>query len=216
MVVARDADLDRLRELIRQQADPVLPAVTIADDRWYAHYVGFRDPRLGYPDDWYDATAKAAKLMAKLTATELAWGRDATGGPALVITAQSRWAELAEHAAVRVSVDELAGVTSVAPGGPGTVVRTDFAVDQLLAVVAPNRERRVVRVEVTALGGIASAPLRTDRRLAAPRRVARHGVRLHLVTPTTNHKGQVIVAITPVTPRRFIARLRRIWPSGGK
>ncbi|MDZ5447473.1 glycosyltransferase [Micromonospora sp. 4G57] len=218
MVVARDADLDRLRELIRQQADPVLPEVTIAGDRWYAHYVGFRDPRLGYPDDWYDATAQAAKLMAKLTATELAWGRDATGGPALVITAQSRWAQLAELAAdaVRVSVGELAGVTSVAPGGPGTVVRTDFAVDQLLAVVTPNGERRVVQAEVTALGGIASAPLRADRRLAAPRRVARHGVRLHLVTPTTNHKGQVIVAITPVTPRRFIARLRRIWPSGGK
>ncbi|WP_446219597.1 glycosyltransferase family 2 protein [Micromonospora sp. IBHARD004] len=218
MVLARDADLDRLRELIRQQADTVPPEVTIADDRWYAHYVGFRDPELGYPDDWYDITAGAAKLMAKLTATGLTWGRDAAGARALVITAQSRRAELTELAAdaVRVSVGELTGVSSVARGGPGTVVRTDFAVDQLLAVVAPNGERRVVRAEVTALGGTASAPLRTDRRVAAPRRVARHGVRLHLVTPTTNHKGQVIVAITPVTPRRFIARLRRMWPSGGK
>ena len=69
---------------------------------------------------------------------------------------------------------------------------------------------------VSALGGTGSAPLRTDRPVAAPRLVARRGVRWHLVTPTTNHKGQVIVAITPVTPGRFLARLRRIWPSGGK
>ncbi|WP_200210562.1 glycosyltransferase family 2 protein [Micromonospora coerulea] len=218
LVLARDADLDRLRELIRQQGDKVLPDVTIEGDRWYAHHVGFRDPELGYPDDWYDVTDRAAKTLAKLTATELAWGRDAAGARALVITAQSRWAELAELAAdaVRVSVGELTGVSSVAPGGPGTVVRTDFAVDQLLAVVAPKGERRVVRAEVTAMGGTGSTPLRTDRRVAAPRRVARRGVQFHLVTPTTNHKGQVIVAITPVTPGRFIARLRRMWPSGGK
>lgn len=107
-------------------------------------------------------------------------------------------------------------MTSLTAGGPGTVVRTDFAMDRLLAGVAANGERRVVRAEVDALGGTGSAPLRTERPLAASRVLARHGVRLHLVTPTTNHKGQVIVAITPVTPRRFLARLRRIWPSGGK
>ncbi|MCI4065224.1 glycosyltransferase [Micromonospora sp. R77] len=217
LVVARDADLDRLRELIAQQ-DAALPEVTVSGDRWYAHYVGFRDPALGYPDEWYDVTEKAAKVLVKLTATRLGWGRDSTGALALTVTAQSPRPELAEltAAAVRVSVGELTGVTSVAPGGPGTVVRTDFTVDRLLAVVAANGERRVVRVEVTALGATASAPLRTGRRVAAPRRLARHGVRFHLVTPTTNHKGQVIVAITPVTPRRLLARLRRIWPSGGK
>ena len=218
LLIARDADLDRLRALIRQQADKDLPEVTIVDGRWFAHYVGFRDPDVGYPDEWYDVTTKAAKLLAKLTATELAWGRDAAGARALVVTAQSRWAELAEltAGAVRVSVGELTGATSMSPGGPGTVVRTDFAVDQLLAVVAPSGERRVVRAEVTALDGTGSAPLRTERRIAAPRLLARRGVQLHLVTPTTNHKGQVIVAITPVTPGRFVARLRRMWPSGGK
>ncbi|GGR92402.1 hypothetical protein GCM10010169_41050 [Micromonospora fulviviridis] len=218
LAVARDGDLAQLRELIAQQADKALPEVTIADGRWYAHHVGFRDPAFGYPDDWYDITDQAAKTLAKLTATGLAWGRDAAGARALVVTAHSRWAELAELSAdaIQVSVGTLAGVTSVAPDGTGTVVRTDFAVDRLLAVVAANGERRVVRAEVTALGGSASAPLRTDRRVAAPRLLARHGVRFHLVTPTTNHKGQVIVAITPVTPGRFLARLRRIWPSGGK
>ncbi|MGR6318389.1 glycosyltransferase [Micromonospora soli] len=218
LVLARDAGLDRLRELIGQQADKTPPEVTIEGDRWYAHHVGFRDPALGYPDEWYDVTDQAARTMAKLTATGLAWGRDAAGARALVVTAQSRWAELAELTAeaLRVSVGELTGVTTVTAGGPGTVVRTDFAVDQMLAVVAGNGERRVVRAEVTALGGTGSVPLRTDRRVSAPRLLARRGVRLHLVTPTTNHKGQVIVAITPVTPRRFLARLRRIWPSGGK
>ncbi|MFC0031591.1 glycosyltransferase family 2 protein [Micromonospora chaiyaphumensis] len=215
LVIARDGDLAQLRELIGQQADKALPEVTIADGRWYAHHVGFRDPAFGYPDDWYDVTDQAAKVLAKLTATELAWGRDAAGARVLVVTARSRWAELSADV-LRVSVGELTGVTSVAPDGTGTVVRTDFAVDRLLAVVAANGERRVVRAEVTALGGTGSAPLRTERRVAAPRRLARHGVRFHLVTPTTNHKGQVIVAITPVTAGRFLARLRRIWPSGGK
>ncbi|MFE9691821.1 glycosyltransferase family 2 protein [Micromonospora sp. NPDC005806] len=218
LVLARDADLDRLRELIGQQSDKTLPDVTVEGDRWYAHHVGFRDPALGYPDEWYDVTDSAATMLAKLTATGLAWGRDAAGAKALMITAESRWAELTELTAeaLRVSVGELTGVTTVTPGGPGTVVRTDFAVDQMLAVVAANGERRVVRAEVTALGGTGSTPLRTDHRVAAPRLLARRGVRFHLVTPTTNHKGQVIVAITPVTPRRFLARLRRIWPSGGK
>ncbi|MFI1197143.1 glycosyltransferase family 2 protein [Micromonospora sp. NPDC020750] len=218
LVLARDAGLDRLRDLVGQQSDKTPPEVVIEEGRWYAHYVGFRDPSLGYPDEWYDVTDQAAKVMAKLTATALAWGRDAGGARVLVVTAQSRWAALAALGAdaVRISVGELAGASSVTAGGPGTVVRTDFALDQLLAVVAANGERRVVRAEVTASGGTGSSPLRTDRRVSAPRLLARHGVRFHLVTPTTNHKGQVIVAITPVTPRRFLARLRRIWPSGGK
>ncbi|MFI7210072.1 glycosyltransferase [Micromonospora maritima] len=218
LAVARDGDLAALRELIDQQADRTLPEVTVVDDRWYAQHVGFRDPAFGYPDEWFDVTERAATVLAKLTATGLAWGRDAAGARALVVTARSRRAELAELSAeaLRVSVGDLTGVTSVTPDAPGTVVRTDFAMDRLLAVVAANGERRTVRAEVSALGGAGSAPLRTDRPVAAPRRLARHGVRLHLVTPTTNHKGQVIVAITPVTPGRFLARLRRIWPSGGK
>ncbi|RLQ06226.1 glycosyltransferase [Micromonospora sp. BL1] len=218
VAVARDGDLDALRTLIGQQSDRSLPEVVVDGDRWYADHVGFRDPAFGYPDDWYDVTARAAAILAKLTATGLAWGRDAAGERALVVTARSRWAELAELSAeaLRVSVGDLTGVTSVESSGPGTVVRTDFAVDRLLAVVGGTGERRIVRAEVSALGGTGSAPLRTDRPVAAPRLVARRGVRWHLVTPTTNHKGQVIVAITPVTPGRFLARLRRIWPSGGK
>ncbi|TDC40243.1 glycosyltransferase [Micromonospora sp. 15K316] len=218
LAVARDGDLAQLRELIGQQADRWLPEVTVADGRWYAHHVGFRDPAFGYADDWYDVTDRAAEVLAKLTATRLAWGRDAAGARALVVTARSPFAVLSELAAhgLRVSLGEMVGVTSVAPDGTGTVVRTDFAVDRLLAVVAPNGERRVARVEVTAMDGTGSAPMRTDRRVGAPRLLVRRGVRVHLVTPSTNHKGQVIVAITPVTPRRVLARLRRIWPSGGK
>ncbi|RKN45449.1 glycosyltransferase family 2 protein [Micromonospora endolithica] len=218
LAVARDGDLTRLRELIGQQADRTLPEVTISDGRWYAHHVGFRDPAFGYPDDWYDITDQAARTLAKLTVSRLAWGRDGTGARALVVTARSRWAELSELTAeaVRVSVGDLVGVTSVAPDGTGTVVRTDFAMDRLLAVVAADGERRVVRAEVSTPGGTGSAPVRADRGVVGPRRLARHGVRLYLVTPTTNHKGQVIVAITPLTPRRFLARLRRIRLSGGK
>ncbi|MEU4675465.1 glycosyltransferase [Micromonospora sp. NPDC023737] len=218
LAVARDAELDRLRDLIRQQAEKTPPEISVEGGRWYAHYVGFRDPSLGYPDEWYDVTDDSAKVLATLTATRLEWRRNTAGERTLVINAQSRWAELADlpAEAVRVNVGDVAGVTSVAAGGPGTVVRTEVALDRLLADVAPNGERRVARVEVTAMGGTGSAPMRTDRRVGAPRLLVRRGVRVHLVTPSTNHKGQVIVVITPVTPRRVLARLRRIWPSGGK
>lgn len=74
LAVARDAELDRLRELVRQQADRNPPDVTVEGDRWYAHYVGFRDPSLGYPDEWYDVTDRAARMLATMTATGLAWG----------------------------------------------------------------------------------------------------------------------------------------------
>ncbi|MET8119573.1 glycosyltransferase [Micromonospora sp. NPDC005189] len=218
LVVARDAELERLCELIRQQAGRTPPEISVDDGRWYAHYVGFRDPSLGYPDEWYDVTDGSAEVLATLTATRLAWGRDAAGARSLVVTAQSRWAELADlpAEALRVSAGKVAGVTSVTTGEPGTVVRTVFAVDRLLAAVLPNGGRETVRAEVSTPAGAGSAPLRTDRRVGAPRLLTRHGVRLHLVTPTTNHKGQVIVAITPVDAGRFLARLRRIWPSGGK
>lgn len=45
LVLARDAGLDRLRDLVGQQSDKTPPEAVIEEGRWYAHYVGFRDPR---------------------------------------------------------------------------------------------------------------------------------------------------------------------------
>ncbi|WP_019871514.1 glycosyltransferase family 2 protein [Salinispora oceanensis] len=217
LTVARDAELERLRELIGQQAANSLPEVVVEDDRWYACYVGFRDPSLGYPDEWYDITGQAAKVMAGMDATGLEWGRDASGARALGVTARSRWMALADiGTTVRVSLGGVAGATSVEPDESGMVVRTDFVIDRLLGEAAANGGRQAVTTHVTAPMGTGSALLRASRGLAAPRILAWRGLRCYFVSPIINRKGQVVVAIAPVTPRRVLARLSRIWPPGGK
>ncbi|MEU6074130.1 glycosyltransferase [Micromonospora sp. NPDC047074] len=213
--VAQHGDLSHLLELVRQEADKELPPVTIEDGRWYARYVGFRDPQLSLPDDLYDVTARVGEIMARLTATDLTWKQDAAGERVLTVTARPPWTGPGTdtYGPLRVVVGELTVDGAVSGGAHGTVVRADLPAGELVRAVGSGRQ--VVRA--TAEGsGSGPVPVRAERRLAAPRVVVRQGVRLYLVTPAVNHKGQVIVAVTPVTPRRLIARLRRIWPSGGK
>ncbi|MFV2103449.1 glycosyltransferase [Micromonospora sp. LOL_024] len=218
LLLARNGDLDQLRQLIRQQSEKSLPAVTVDGDHCYAHYAGFRDPELGFPDEWYDVTERAAKLMVKLTATELAWGRDAAGAPALVLTAHSRWPQPADLGGdvVQVSVGDRAAAVSSRPDGPGTVVRAEYPMDRLLAAGLSADRQRKVEVTISVLGGAVTAPLRSNRRLGAPRRLARRGFQWYAITPSTDRDGRVLVTITPVTARRMIARLARLRPSGGK
>ena len=85
----------------------------------------------------------------------------------------------------------MVGVTSVSPDGTGTVVRTDFAVDRLLAVVAANGERRVVRAEVTALGGTGSAPKYCVSLDEAARQRLREAIRHRL---PTGPDGEILLA----------------------
>ncbi|NLU78842.1 glycosyltransferase [Micromonospora sp. HNM0581] len=218
LLAARHGDLHHLRQLISQQRDKSLPELTIVGDRCYAHYFGFRDPELGFPDEWYDVTERAAKLAVKLSVTDLAWGRDETGAKTFVVTAHSHGAHLAGFTpeAVEVSIGELPAVVTLRPGGPGTVVRAQWPLNQLLTLGVPGGEPRKVEVKLSVLGGAATTSLRAEGRLAVPRRAAWHGFRLCLVTPYTDSKHRIKLMITSVTPRRTVARLATKWSSRGK
>ncbi|MFI7078687.1 glycosyltransferase family 2 protein [Micromonospora sp. NPDC049903] len=218
LLAAGHGDLERLLQLIRQQKDGALPEVTVVGDRGYAHYFGFRDPELGFPDEWYDVTERAAKQAIKVTATELAWERDETGAQTLVLTAHSPWAQLAGFPpqAVQVSLGGLAAAVTLRPGGPGTVVRAQWPLHQLLGIGVAGAEPRKVEAKLSVLGGAATTALRAEGRPAAPRRAARRGFRLYLVTPHTDRKHRVILMITSVTSRRIVARLTTKWSSRGK
>ena len=105
-------------------------------------------------------------------------------------------------------------VRTLAMDANGTTVRARFGVDQLLADIAPGGEVRTVEAHVRAFGTSGSAPLR-ERQGSAMRRVCRQGSAVYLITVTKNHKGHLVIAVAPVTPRRVIARLRSRLPLGG-
>ncbi|MBO4207241.1 glycosyltransferase family 2 protein [Micromonospora echinofusca] len=215
--MAQRGSLDDLLAVIRQDAERGVPATVVAGDRWYAAYPGFRDANRGFPDDWFEVTEHAADWLAKCDVTSIGWeGTEA--GRVLTVTARSPRADLLTLSAeVSMSVGDAAATTlETSADATGTTIRAGFPMHPLLNRIGPGGELRSVQVRITTPGGTGSAPVRVPRRPTVPRMIHRRGVRLHLITPTTNHKGQLVVAITPVTPRRVIARLRRRWPQGGK
>lgn len=216
--MAERGSLDDLLAVIRQDAERGVPATVVEGDRWYAAYPGFRDPARDFPDNWFEVTDSTADWLAKFDVTSIGWeGSDS--GRILTVTARSPRPDLLalSTAPVSMSVGGTEATTlEVSTDGTGTTVRAQFPVHQLLTRIGPGGELRSVSAQVTASGGTGAAPVRVPRRPVVPRMMHRRGVRLHLITPTTNHKGQLVVAITPVTPRRVIARLRRRWPQGGK
>ncbi|MBQ1048018.1 glycosyltransferase [Micromonospora sp. C51] len=216
LVVARHGSLEQLRGLIRQQSEKLLPALTVDGDRCFAGYVGFRDPELDFPDEWYDVTDRAAKSAVKTTVTDLAWSRDAAGGVTLVITAHNAWARLADLSgdAVRVSIGEQPAVVSLRPDGGGTLLRAEFPVKQLLAAGA---QRWKAGAKLSVFGGLSTVPLRAKGQLTAPRQAMWRGLRLHRVTANTDRKHQVLLTLKRVRYRQVAAtRLARLRPSRGK
>lgn len=210
--IAQYRPLDDLLEAIRQDAERGVP-VTVADgDRWYAAYPGFREARLALPDSWFDVTDAAADWLARLEATGGVWERGAGGARGLVVTARSPRPDLTElcSGGVGVSAGEVHGsVLGAEADDTGTTLRVRFDVEQLLADVPPGGGLRTVRAQVNAFGMSGSAPLRAPRRSSLPRLLCRRGLRLYLITPTTSHRGQLVIAVAPVTPRKVVAYLRR-------
>lgn len=226
LLTARFGTVDDLVALIRRDAEEGAPPASVDGERWYADYPAFRDPRLGFPDEWFDVTANAPDWIARLDVVSVNW--TGTGeGPArsLVVTAHSPRPDLAALCSgpVRLVAGTSSGArivgipvpveqdpTGAGTGaGPGTLVRVRFSADELLAGVPPGGENRPVSTEVTALGRPGRAPVRSLRRPVVQRLICRRGARLYVITPTTNHRGELVIAIAPFTPRRVIARLRR-------
>ncbi|MEV4825862.1 glycosyltransferase family 2 protein [Micromonospora sp. NPDC049274] len=218
LAAARYGDLDDLLAVIRQDAQQGIPPAVVDGDRWYAGYPGFREPRLGIPDPWFEITDTVPDWLARFDTVSAAYEGGRTGAPALVVTARSPRPDLPTvTSGIQLSAGDLAGATlAVEADATGTTVRSRIPLKRVLAAIAPGGELRVVQAQVSAFGATGSAALRGPRQSAPLRTVVRHGSRLYLFTSTTNHKGQLVIAVAPVTPRRLMARLRRRLPLGGK
>jgi len=219
LVMAQHGELDDLLAVIRQDAEQGIPPAVVDGDRWYAAYPGFRDARLALPDSWFEITDVAAEWIARLDAVSVAWESGGDGRRAIVVVARSPRPDLSELCAgpVRMTLGEVPGnVLAITPDNSGTTVHTQFSVDMVMADIAPGGEFRPVRTHVSALGTTGTASMRAPRRLSAPRRIYRRGARFYLITPTTSHRGQLVISAVPVTPRRVMARLRGRWLRGGK
>jgi glycosyltransferase involved in cell wall biosynthesis len=220
LCLADRGNLDDLLEFVRQDAGRTEDPPVLADgERWYARYPGFRDARLALPDDWFDVTATAAEWIAKMEATSVAWGVTGNGRQALTVTARSPLPDLGTTLAepVGISAGELAG-TMLEPvsDGAGTTVRAVFAVDRLLAAHAEGRDVRLVKALVSAFGKTGSAPLRAVGMRAVRRLICRRGARFYSINPAKNHSGRLVIAVTPITLRHVVRRLRRKLFRGGR
>ncbi|MFE0590834.1 glycosyltransferase family 2 protein [Micromonospora echinospora] len=214
LALAWHGELDDLLAVIRQDADHGNPSTVVEGDRWYADYPGFRDPRLGIPDHWFEITGSAAEWIARLDTVQVAF----EGSHTLLVTARSPRPDLPHLAsALKIMAGEVpAETTELVPDITGTTIRARILLPALLTDLAPGGKLRLIQARIDAFGTTGTAPLRGPRRAVPQRVVVRRGARLHILTATINHKGQLIVAVAPVTPRRVMARLRRRLPLGGK
>jgi poly(ribitol-phosphate) beta-N-acetylglucosaminyltransferase len=217
LALAQYGDLDDLLAVIRQDAERGVPPTVVEGDRWYAAYPGFREARLSLPDSWFDITDVAADWIARLDTVSVARESWDDGARGLTVTAHSARPDLVglSSTPIQLCAGEVPGTTvATTQDAGGTTIRARFRVDRLLADVAPGGEVRTVQAHVRAFGANGAAPLRGPRG-SAKRLIGRQGIRFHVVTVTTNHKGHLVIAVAPVTPRRVLARLRRRLPLGG-
>ncbi|GAB3975245.1 glycosyltransferase family 2 protein [Plantactinospora veratri] len=216
---AQRGTVDDLLAVIRQDAEEGVPPTIVDGDRWYAGYPGFRDARLEMPDRWFDVSDTAADWLARMDAVDLAWDTAPDGSRGLTVTAHTPRRNLASLTSgpIGLAAGDVVGSTlETSRDADGTTVRARFRVDQLLAGVGVGGTLCTVRSQLTAFGTTGSSALRMPTRPTAPRMIFRRGVRFFVITPTTSHRGQLVIAIAPVTPRRVMAQLRRRLPKGGK
>jgi glycosyltransferase involved in cell wall biosynthesis len=204
--------VDDVTALLRHEADHGDPPVVVDGDRWYASYLGFRDPERGLPDAWFDVTDDAANWLAKFEATAATWGSAADGRRILVVTAHSAVPHLPDRLTgpIAMTAGDVPGTTvETVATGAGTTLRVRFDVDRLLPEDKDHSEVHVLRSHVLAGTVTGASAMGSRARVETGRLVARRGMTGYVLKVTTNHSGRLIVAITPVTLRRVVDRLRR-------
>ncbi|WBB71765.1 glycosyltransferase [Micromonospora sp. WMMD1128] len=217
--VAAYGSLADLVAVIRQDVRHGLPQPVLRDDGWFARYPGFGDGRCGLSDDWYEITVSMSKWLARLETMAVRWTVDGAGERVVRITARGPHPDLAVLAdgGVAVSAGRTAGTVESIEADPlGATVTMSFRARDLLAGVKPGGERRVVSVTVTRGGDAAATPVRGPYPSMVQRSVHREDGRLHVITSSTNRKGDLVLVVFPVTLRRMMTGLRRRLPIGGK
>jgi hypothetical protein len=106
------------------------------------------------------------------------------------------------------SGDVVGSVVDAAPDGTGTVLRISFHTADLITH-ATAKSVRTVNAIISTAGHADEVTVHGRRLIGARRRVVRRGVRLFVITPTIDHRGRLVIATTPVSPRRIVGRLRR-------
>jgi poly(ribitol-phosphate) beta-N-acetylglucosaminyltransferase len=221
--VARDGALVDLLDVIRRDATLGVPPTVVDGGRRYARYPGFRDPTRRLPDASFDVTA-ARDWSAKLDATGFSWPTDEHGERVLAIIARTPESDLAALGLdpIAVTAEEIAATTRVTRRDEaGTTLRICFRVGDLLGGSDHSGQRRIVSAHATMLGlgpvqGASATGARGAAAVRAPRwhrpvsLVRRRGARLYLIAPTKDVSGRLMIAVTPITPGRLIARARRM------
>jgi hypothetical protein len=230
LAAARYATLDDLIAVIRQDAERGVPPMVVIDGRRYAGYRAPADPgsvapsadagsaarsagadRAARPPAWQDVTAVAADWVAKLDVVATKTEAAGSGRRAIVITARSPLPDLADlvSSPVRITAEHLEAETvSMERDGDGTVVRARFPIDTLVAASAPRGHRWNLRARVEAFNAAGSAALRGPHLTSPARALCRHGRAIFLVSVARDRSGQIVVGVTPLTPRRVVGRLR--------
>ena len=223
VAVARDGTLDDLLDVIHRDATLGVPPTVVDAGRRYARYPGFRDPTRRLPDAPFEVTA-ARDWSAKLDATAFSWPIDDDGERVLAITARTPEPHLAALGLgpIAVTAEEIAATTRVTrQDEAGTTLRICFRVRDLLAGSDRSGQRRIVSAHAAMLGlgpiqGASATGAQGAAAVRAPqwRRprslVRRRGARLYLIAPAKDVSGRLMIAVTPITPSRLIARARRM------
>ncbi|WP_189112572.1 glycosyltransferase family 2 protein [Pilimelia terevasa] len=205
---AQRATLDQLTDFLRTQQEEADPPLVSDGGRQFVAYPGFRDPRLGLPDEVFALSpAMAADWLARLDTVGLTWVGGSGGR--LTVHAHSTRRELAylPSGALRMAAGDAAAAVRVEADEAGTRVRGTFRFADFFDESTHLGAVRVVEASVTADGRTGTAGLRAPRGMGTRRVVHRRGARLYVVTLTANHHGRLVVAIAPVTPGRVVRRL---------
>jgi glycosyltransferase involved in cell wall biosynthesis len=220
LALTRDARLDDLLALLRQDAQVGVPPTVVEGDRRFARYPGFRDADAAVPDACFDVTT-APDWAAKLDATAVAWETDAQGERVLSITAHTPATDL-DAASLAVSAEEIrAVVTPIADGTGGSGVRIRFRAADLLTG-DPSGQRRIVSAQLggfdpgsalgaaNATGAAGSAAVRAPRLRTRAPLIRRRGGRLVVITPVVDASGRLMIAVVPVTAARIGVQVKRL------
>jgi poly(ribitol-phosphate) beta-N-acetylglucosaminyltransferase len=229
--MTRHGDLVDLLAVIRQDADVGVPDTVIDGDRRFARYPGFRDPTRQLPESCFDVTT-ASDWPAKLDATSIAWGSVGRGARVLTVTARTPVPDLGAFGVdvLTANAEEIPAVAStVARGSMGTAVQIRLGMTDLLAASNPTGQRRCVTARVGDARGAdqrsqagsfdldgsvgtasasGAAPVRAPRLRRMRPRICRRGARWYAVGPVVDGSGHLMISVVPLTPRRFVARVR--------